>query len=152
MGLGPVTAAQLAAVLVESDDPIKIEAVESLLVVASSTFDPKSTTLDKHSQWLARKSRRILERAERAERLWLTHSAAAVVAVVRFSAAGNTTGMRRALAMLECNGWQGVIERVQRRVGAGVLSNFSDFEGKLGRLGRALLKSVRENPSGRKDL
>jgi hypothetical protein len=142
MKLGPIEAARLSSVLVESDDPIAIEAIANLLVVVSSTFDPKTTTLERHAEWMARKSRRIFERATDIERRWALQSAGAVEALIRFSAANNRSGMKRALALLDHAGWRDVIERLQRRVGGALRTNMPDFENELGRLGRALLKSV----------
>jgi CO/xanthine dehydrogenase FAD-binding subunit len=56
-GYGPYQAAHLAAVVVQNE-PIRLEDVESLLIVASSKIRFTASSLEEHVAWLARKAKR----------------------------------------------------------------------------------------------
>jgi hypothetical protein len=144
MGLGPLVAAELALVLIESDGPVSIEDIDGVLVNASAKFTGRTTTLKKRADWLARKSRTAITQSNDLEHAWIVEASGVLRALIHFIAADNLSGAARSFDLLAQLGWEPTLTRLQRRFDAAVRTNLPPYEGKLSAAARRLLAHARE--------
>jgi hypothetical protein len=137
-GFGPYVSAYWAAV-VTAEAPFKPEDVEGLLTVTGTDVRFTASSLDKHSDALARKAERITIDSNR----WLHASALAIKGLIIAARIGNVEIYCGMLDVLVDLGWRDLIERLRTRVDDLSKSNVPPHEGRLGRQGRALLDWLR---------
>ena len=121
--LGPYDAADLTVFLITSHAPITTESIEGVLL-KSSTDCPPTATREAQADWIVRKSRKAIERANDCEWAWLTISAGLMRIMVQRLAEGDAGGFHLACGMLRNAGWDEELNRVVKRIEASLLSNF----------------------------
>jgi hypothetical protein len=145
LGLKPYPAAYLTHFLITADRPITTESIDGVLL-KSSTAGPANVI--GHADRIRRKAPEAIGRADDRERKWLTSSAALIVAVVQFTAAGDQRGLTIALARLREAGWTAVLSRIGARIEASLRSNFPPAKGPISRAARQLLRDVTKKSIG----
>jgi hypothetical protein len=138
-GAGPYTAAYWAAYVL-AEEPIRPEDVEGVLTAAGTQIPHTASSLDKHFDHLVRKAKQIPPESD----TWLQLSATAIKAAVLAARSGDLAAYCFALDLLIVNGWDDVIERLNKRVIEASKSNVPPYEeGELGLRGRAFLARLR---------
>lgn len=123
LGLGPYDAADLTIFLITSHTPITIESIDGVLLKASTDVPPTATR-EAQADWIARKSRKAIERADQREWAWLTMSAGLMSIMMQRLAEGDSGGFHLACGMLRNAGWDEALDRVVKRLDASLRSNF----------------------------
>jgi hypothetical protein len=144
--LGPYAAAYLTMFLVTCDGPITTASIDDVLL--------KSTTLHRtrvigHADRIRRKAPEVFSRADDRGRAWASGSAASIIAVVKFAAAGDRVPMVMALEQMRAAGWSEILDRLRSRIDASLRSNFPPAEGPLSRAAARLLQKARCQPQAK---
>jgi hypothetical protein len=142
LGKGRYAAAYLTTFLVTSNAPISTESVDAALLKSTTILPGRVVG---RADRLRRNASLAIERADKDELAWLTHSAGLLVALVKFAAAGNADGMAASLDLLKEAGWTETLLRVSDRIGASLRSNFPPAEGPLARTAGRLLRELQKS-------
>jgi hypothetical protein len=129
---GPYKAGYLAATVV-SNEPIRLEDVEGLLVVASTEIKRTASSLDKHVDALVRKAKRVPDDN------WLAASATAIKALVLAIRSNKTATACGMLDVLVALGWHDLLSRLTARINDALRSNIPPRDGKPGHHGHEVL-------------
>jgi hypothetical protein len=135
--LGPYEAAYLAATVV-SDQPIKLEDVEGVLGLASTTVPYTASTLDKHIDRLARNA----QRAPRDDP-WLRQSAETIGALISAMQADETETACELLDDLIALGWGDLLRRLTARIQDALRGNIPRHDGPLRVAARRFVNRVK---------
>jgi hypothetical protein len=140
--IGPYPAAYLARFLIEMPMPITAESIDDgALVMMSTEQFGTTTTVKRYADRLVRKAREVFLRSSKDELAWLSHSSGCILSVLRYTSQNNMPAARGSLKLLAASD---VIERVGRRLDLALKSNLPEFERKLSRGARRLLKAQSE--------
>jgi hypothetical protein len=141
LGMGPYPAAYLTTFLITSSAPITTESIDDVLLTSATMLPWRVIG---RADRLRRNVPLVIERADEQELAWLTHSSGLLVALIKFTADGNTDGMVVTLDLLKEAGWSETLLRVSGRIGASLRSNFPPAEGPLSRTAARLLRDLQK--------
>ena len=141
LGIGPYPAAYLTTFLITSGAPITTESIDDVLLTSATILPWRVIG---RADRLRRNVPLAIERANEQELAWLTHSSGLLLALIKFTADGNTEGMVVTLDLLKEAGWSETLLRVSGRIGASLRSNFPPAEGPLSRTAARLLRGLRK--------
>ena len=141
LGKGRYAAAYLTTFLIASSAPITTENVDDVLLKSTTILPGRVVG---RANRLRRNAALAIERADKDELAWLTHSAGLLIGLVKFAAAGNADGLAASLDLLKAAGWSETLLRVSGRIGAALRSNFPPAEGPLSRTAGRLLRELQK--------
>ena len=121
LGFSDYPAGDLVTFLLASKGPITTESIDGILLRSSADH---STTVKGHTDRVVRKAREAIARADEREHAWLIQSSGLIVAVVKFTAEGNVSGLTLTLDRLWQAGWAETLDKVGARIDASLRSNF----------------------------
>jgi hypothetical protein len=139
LGMRPYSAAYLVTFLITSNAPITTESIDDALLKSATILPGRVIG---HANRLRRNVPLAIERADEHELAWLVHSSGLLVALIKFTAEGNTDGMVITLDLLKEAGWSETLLRVSGRIEASLRSNFPPAEGPLSRTAARLLRGL----------